>query len=168
MDISKNLPYNTCGYVRAGLSKKIWASLFLIIMICISAFSQSHHSAKQIPYTIAKNYFVKNNFLPQMLTNPKIVTAEVFNSIFGEATTMGEQGKPTMIDFKTQYVIAIVPPATQYTSSIQPVRLAKSGKQILLTYYIKKGEKTSYSSQPFLILIVDSKYKGNIKLIEKK
>jgi hypothetical protein len=167
MHISKNLLADASNNGIGLQFKKIQALLFLIIMICTPAFSNSQHGTKQIPYTIAKNYFVKNNFVPQMLTNHKIETPEAFNLIFGEATTMGDQGKPTVIDFKKQYVIAVIPPATQYSTSIAPVRLVKSAKNILLTYHIKKGEKTSYTSQPCLILIINSEYKGNIKLIEK-
>ena len=51
----------------------------------------------EVPFEVAKNYFFKNNqVIPEY---PKIVSEEEFNKLFGMATTMGEDGKPTAIDF---------------------------------------------------------------------
>ena len=50
-----------------------------------------------IAFEIAKNYFFKNN--QEIPSSPKITTAEEFGKLFGMATTMGEDGKPTEIDF---------------------------------------------------------------------
>ena len=62
-----------------------------------TADTQIDTLVKDVSYILAANYFVKNTV--NQLDNPKIETAEKFNEIFGMATTMGKEGKPTEIDF---------------------------------------------------------------------
>ena len=38
---------------------------------------------------------------------PKITTEEEFNKLFGMATIMGKDGKPTAIDFTKQFVLGV-------------------------------------------------------------
>jgi len=65
---------------------------------------------KEVAFEIAKNYFFKND--QAIPTSPKITTEEDFEKLFGMATTMGEDGKPTEIDFTKKFVLAIVLPVT--------------------------------------------------------
>lgn len=59
--------------------------------------SEDNVESTEIAFEVAKNYFFKNNqVIPEY---PKIVSEEEFNKLFGMATTMGEDGKPTAIDF---------------------------------------------------------------------
>jgi hypothetical protein len=116
-----------------------------------------------IPYAVAQNYFVKNTV--DVIANPKIETEEVFNSYFGAATTMGKNGKPTAVDFNKEFAIAIVLPKTDNTTTIQPVALKKAGDDALvLEYKVAVGDKQSYTSRPFLLVLVDRKLDGNIRL----
>ena len=69
-----------------------------------------------IAFEVAKNYFFKNN--QEIPSSPKITTAEEFGKLFGMATTMGEDGKPTEIDFTKQFVLAIVLPVTNLATEI--------------------------------------------------
>ncbi|WP_336514520.1 hypothetical protein [Pollutibacter soli] len=117
---------------------------------------------ENIPFTIAQNYFVKSTFTGE-LANPKITTEAEFNSIFGMATTMGSGGKPTPIDFANQFVIAVIPSKSDSTISISADDLSKTGNEILLKYSLTKGEKQSFISQSYLLLVVDSKYSGDVK-----
>lgn len=117
---------------------------------------------ENIPYTLAKNYFVKNTFTGE-LANPKISSETEFNAVFGMATTMGAEGKPTPIDFTSQFVIAVIPSKSDTSAIVNPDDLSKTGNEILLKYSITKGEKQSFVSQPYLLLVVDNKYSGEVK-----
>lgn len=121
-------------------------------------------AATSVPFLEAKNYFVKNNVQPENLVNPKITSQAEFDNIFGMATTMGEQGKPTPIDFSKQYVIALVGKPTDKATTLTATSLTKSGNTITLGYTETVGEKQSYTIQPFLILVVDNQYQGDVKL----
>ncbi|MFY7652703.1 MAG: hypothetical protein ACOVQE_08355 [Chitinophagaceae bacterium] len=156
----------------------------LFLLACLSFIFFSHNAMAQkdkaakpvdkqgkkesnIPYTIAKNYFVKNTYVPGSLKNPKIESEAAFNDLFGAAAYMGADGKPTAIDFSKEYVIAVIPNATSNAFTLTPVSLQKKGVNILLSYSYKEGEKLTYSSQPSLLVVVDKKYAGTVKLVKK-
>lgn len=118
--------------------------------------------ATDVPYTEAKNYFVKNTFKEGQLSNPKISSQQQFDAVFGMARTMGENGKPTPIDFTRQYVIAIVIPVTNIATTLSVNTLKQKDNAIILNYDVEEGKKQSYSTQPALLLIVDSTYQGEV------
>ena len=113
----------------------------------------------EVPYEVAKNYFFKND-LDVLPASPKITSEEVFNKLFGLATTMGEDGQPTQIDFAKQFAVAIVLPVTDFATEINPVKLEVAGDSLLYTYQVKTGEKQSYSIQPISIIAIDKKYEN--------
>jgi hypothetical protein len=116
-----------------------------------------------IPYTVAQNYFVKNTV--DSITNPKIETEEAFKTYFGSATTMGKNGKPTAVDFTKEFAIAVVLPKTDIATIIVPVSLKKgSDNSMVFEYKVTLGNKQSYTSRPFLLLVVDKKFDGNLSL----
>ena len=129
--------------------------------------AQNEAKMTAISFTLAKNYFVNNTV--EKLDNPKIETAETFNEIFGMATKMGKDGKPTEIDFKKKYVIAVILPETDLMTSIYPISLQKDEKgKITLTYKTVLGEKQSYRIRPSFAIIVDKTENGSIELKEQK
>lgn len=113
----------------------------------------------EVPFEVAKNYFFKND-LDILPASPKITSEEVFNKLFGVATTMGEDGQPTQIDFAKQFAVAIVLPVTDFATEINPVKLEVAGDSLLYTYQVKTGEKQSYSIQPISIIAIDKKYEN--------
>lgn len=129
--------------------------------------SKAQEATKDVPYTLAEHYFVKNT-VKEFNKDPKITTSEKFNEVFGMATTMGPSGKPTDIDFAKQYVIAIVQPETDYSTRITPVSLQKSGDEIVFTYKIEKGEKQTYTIRPTLAIIVDKAHDGKLVVKEQQ
>jgi hypothetical protein len=103
------------------------------------------------------------------LDNPKIETAEKFNEIFGMATKMGKDGKPTEIDFSKQYVIAVILPETDLSTNVSPISLLKNTKnEITLNYKSVVGQKQSWTSRPNFAIIIDKKENGNVTLKEIK
>jgi hypothetical protein len=166
------------------MKRKIIALATVIILLCTACQNNSKNGNSKnqnpasvetqqkteitdIAFSVAKNYFVKNTV--EKLDNPKIETAEKFNEIFGMATTMGNNGKPTEIDFSKQYVIAVLLPETDLMTTVQPVSLQKNetGK-ITLTYQSVVGKKQSFTTKPNFVIIVDKAETGNIILKEIK
>ena len=132
-----------------------------------SAEVKSETKVEDIDFVLLENYFIKNNVSNSV--NPKIETLEKFNEIFGMATTMGNDGKPTGIDFQKQYVIAMVLPETDLMTTIRPIRLQRNEiGGITLLYKTTVGQTQSFTTRPFLAIIVDKAEDGNIELKELK
>lgn len=131
------------------------------------ATADSSKKSNDIPFTLAKNYFVLNTV--DKLDNPKIETAETFNATFGMATTMGPEGKPTDIDFKTQFVIGVILPETDHMTTIEPVSLQKDAAGNMTFSYKKVvTEKMSSTIRPGIQVIVSNSEKGSVALKEIK
>lgn len=116
-----------------------------------------------IPYIVAEHYFVRNDL--SVLPPEKIVSEINFNANFGMAATMDNNGMPTKIDFKHQYVISVTLPETNIHTEIVPIKLKKADDgKIIFSYRIKLGEKLTYTMIPSLLIVVDKKYDGPVVL----
>ena len=114
--------------------------------------------SSEVPFTVAEHYFFnKGQDIP---VNPKITSEELFKQLFGMATMMGENGKPTEIDFSKQFVLAVVLPVTDINTEINPVKVEEKGDTLFYHYDVKTGEKQSFSIQPLSIIILDKKYEN--------
>lgn len=116
-----------------------------------------------IPYIIAEHYFVRNDL--HVLPPKKIVSEAELNANFGMAAVMGTDGMPAKIDFSHQYVISVTLPETNLLTEIVPISLKKTDAGgVVFTYQIKRGEKSTYTTIPLLLIIVESKYDGALVL----
>ena len=114
--------------------------------------------SSEVPFTVAEHYFFnKGQDIP---VNPKITSEELFKQLFGMATVMGENGKPTKIDFSKQFVLAVVLPVTDINTEINPVKVEEKGDTLFYHYDLKTGERQSFSIQPLSIIILDKKYEN--------
>ena len=142
-------------------------SMLLAIVACTNDSTGSvkpREEAVEIPFEVAKNYFFRND--QQIPNSPKITTEEDFNKFFGMATVMGEDGKPTTIDFTKQFVLAVVYPETDTDLEINPINVKTRGNSLIYTYEAKAGEKQSFTIQPFSIIILDKQYENyEVKLV---
>jgi hypothetical protein len=120
-----------------------------------------------IPFTELKNYFVKNDYKDAELQGIKIKTQSDFDKIFGMAPTMGEGAQPLLIDFATQYVIALIAKTSDNDTKLAINSLNKKDNNILLTYNQTVGEKQSYTSRHVKLLLVDNKYQGELEIQKK-
>lgn len=136
----------------------------LMLLSCKSSTNTDKGQVESVPYAVVKGYFLKNDADLSLLKNGKITTEKDFFDLFGSATVMGKDGKPTTIDFSRQYVIAVVGDKTDLSVSMTPLTLQKDGDSLTFTYDYKEGEKQSYTTQPLLIVAVDSKYDGSVVL----
>lgn len=125
------------------------------------------HDKADVPFTVAKNYFLKNTV--ETLDHPKFTTSEEFEENFGMATTMGESGKPTPIDFSKQYVIAVALPETNVETKLEPIDLIQDEQgDLTFTYKKEEGEELSHTISPSLIVLVDNEYQGEVKVQERQ
>ena len=66
-------------------------------------------------------------------------------------------------------VIAIVLSKTENATTIQPVALKKDANHSLVfEYKVAVGDKQSYTSRPFLLVLVDKKWEGQVQLKKVK
>ena len=142
----------------------IFAALAIITMAAcnqkqtsaIVSTSDAEVESNEIAFEVAKNYFFNND--QEIPASPKITTSDEFRKLFGMATTMGKDGKPTEIDFTKQFVLAIVLPVTSLATDINPVRLEAQGDTLFYFYDAKTGNAQSFSTQPISLIILDRKY----------
>ena len=136
-------------------------AVLLAMVACLNkpvSTIEDNEESSVVAFEVAKNYFFKNDqVIPEY---PKITTEEEFTKLFGMATTMGKDGKPTAIDFTKQFVLAIVLPETDFATEINPVKVEEKGDSLLYTYEVKTGEKQSFSIQPVSIIILDKQYEN--------
>lgn len=136
----------------------------LSIALCISALlllSQCSISRKvaakayPIGFSELHNYYVLNTHKPKKIERKIITSEEEFYSIFGEAAVMGTNGNPTPVNFKTQFVLAVILPETNRVVNMYPESVLENGNAVIFNYIVNKGEKTSYTMVPFTAIALD-------------
>lgn len=141
----------------------------LLIIAAISAtmlFCACKGGLKDVPCRIADRYFVSNKV--DSIPMRPITTQDDFDSLFGMATVMGENGKPTAIDFSNEYVLAVSIPATNRNTSLEFESLKQDNVgNMVFAYRRVDGEEMSYTIRPLLMIVVDKKYQGDIVFQEK-
>lgn len=143
--------------------KNLTNKLSIIGFLCLSFIAFACKSYDEIPYTLAKNYFVKNNYPDRNLHMLKITDKEKFNSIFGMAPLMGEGGQPTPIDFSKSFAIALIDNTSNTSEGISVKSLVMGNGRLNLTYDLDRNEKPSSAYfRHFTILIVDKKYEAQV------
>jgi hypothetical protein len=127
----------------------------------------THTENMEIPYTIMQRYFVLNTFTKDNLPQAKIDNQATFESIFGMATVMGENGRPTSIDFSKEYVIAITDKISSQLVEFTPRKLYREKNQLIFEYTKKTDIKEqSYTMRPLLMIKVSKEYQGEVVLKE--
>ncbi len=126
------------------------------------------NSAKSeaIPYSVAQNYFVKNTYKNTEIQALKITSQQDFDTYFGAATTMSENGKATPINWEKSNVIAVIVPETNLSTVLSAVNLSQKNKTIVLNYQITEGAKQTFTTKPILLLVIDKKWNGEV-ILEK-
>lgn len=127
--------------------------------------SEINDDSKEIPFSIAEHYFVKNNYDKTGVL--KITTQEEFDEIFGAAAVMGKDGLPTKIDFSSSYIIAVIGETSNKEPKIKINDLKQKGDSLFLDYSITENKEVSYTTKPTEILILENKYQGIIKADKK-
>ena len=84
-----------------------------------------------------------------------VFVAAFFGAVFGAAAVMGRNGQPTSIDFRHQFVIAVILPETSRQTQIETVMVNRVGDRLYYSYIIREGHMTSYTTRPFAAVVVD-------------
>ena len=150
--------------------KKYIPIIYLLTLVSFFSTGQIKNTkiskAIDIPFQIINGYFVKNTFTNDYFPKAKITTQEEFDNIFGAAAFMGENGTPTAINFKKQYVIAVLEKETDLNTTITPVSLKKVANKILFECKIITGKSQSFTIKPLMMILVDKKYIEKIEVIK--
>lgn len=136
------------------LSIMFCAAALLMLTQC-SISRKIEANAYPIDFTELRNYYVVNSHKPKKLERKIINTEEEFRNIFGEAAVMGADGNPTPVNFKTQFVLAVILPETNRVVSMYPENVLENGNAVIFNYKVDKGEKTSYTMVPFTAIALD-------------
>lgn len=155
--------------------------IFILCMIGISIISCSHNqqsiapgstddniliSSKHIPYTLASNYFVRNDFKINKTIKPYIDSLKEFELIFGVATTMVDKSKPTSINFEEEIVIPIILDETNVGTTIKVKDIYLNGNTLKVRYVVKEFEPITYVIQPSEVIIIKRKYLKNLNQLK--
>ena len=139
-----------------------FAALFMSACIGVAPKTDANgngpHSADSlIAYRIADRYFLRNDV--KFPDDPIVTTQAQFDSLFGCAPVMGENGLPTKIDFQREFVIGISLPETNDETNIVPGEMTMNDDILKLNYAVNVGEQNrSFSIKPLMLLIVERKY----------
>ena len=142
------------------IEKTLIALAALIVLSACSGRERplTGNGETEVAFEVARNYFFKND--RQIPSSPKITTAEEFGRLFGMAATMGENGRPTAIDFDREFVLAIVLPVTDVETEIVPLSVVAKGNTLYYSFQVNRGQEQSFSIQPTSIIILDKKYEN--------
>ncbi len=144
--------------MKKTLSIIVMAVMMLLCCNCSTSkeLRQAQEGAQTVPYTVLKNYFVRNDVDASRLQRLIIDNEGDFNAYFGPAALMG--GMPTDINWKTQFVIAIVLPETDRTMNVIPLEVKQSPGNVIFKYQLNRGRKTGYRQVPFSAIAVNRAY----------
>ncbi|PRY35943.1 hypothetical protein CLV58_11371 [Spirosoma oryzae] len=121
-----------------------------------------------VPFTVIQRYFVKNT-VKNAPANPRIDDRATFDKLFGAAAVMGTNGLPTSIDFANQSVIAVISPETNRATELLPVSLVKRADgKLVFSYRKKTGATQTYTTRPFLAVLIDKHVTGTVVLSEQR
>lgn len=111
-------------------------------------------SAESVDYTVANGYFVRND-APKDI--PAIIsTRPEFESVFGMATVMGPDGRPTAIDFSKQCVVPVILPPTQHPTELIVEKVSKSDGAITVSCSaLKDAQAATFIMQPCAVVVID-------------
>ena len=133
--------------------------LFTLLAVAMLAgcnpLSKIEKAGYPINYTELMNYYVLNTIDVSKTQRLVINSQATFDSYFGEAAVMGHNGQPTVVNFKTQYVLAVVLPATDRQTEVIPGEVVQNGNTVVMNYRVNKGAKTSYRMVPFAAIAID-------------
>lgn len=137
-----------------------------ILLIAALLSLASCEQVSDIPFEEVKNYFFRNG--AEIPENPIIDSSEQFESLFGTAAFMGKDGTPTPVDFKKEFVIAVVYPVIDLATELAPESLRKEDGKLVFTYLETTGEQQSWTIQPVLLIKVDRKYRAEAARLERR
>jgi hypothetical protein len=153
-------------------------SPFALMLVCLTQFwfscattpseNQTETKAKvdTIAFTPVKNYFVNNTLDSSGLF--VVNSNENRLALFGMATVMGPNGKPTEYNAETQTLLAYILPETDTATDIIPLRVERIDSNTLqFCCRITRGDSAmSYRIRPFSAVIIEKQAQQQIRFLE--
>lgn len=132
-------------------------ALLAVVLLCANCSITRKIEADAVPmgYTELQNYYVNNTVSVTQPFRHVFTTEEEFSRYFGEAATMSPNGQPTAVNWGTQYVMAVINPTTDRATRMYPVSVLQNGNSIIFNYKVEKGEKQSYTTTPYVAVVLD-------------
>ena len=143
----------------------LFAATILLSNSCSSTKSGDAVLNQEVPYKLAKGYFVKND-ADAAIENTKFGNQQDFDKVFGMATTMGENGKPTDIDFTKEFVVAQIEDPSTQKLELKPISVRKNANILEIKYRKIVGANQSYTTQQVMVLVIDNRYNGDVNFVE--
>lgn len=137
------------------MKQVVLALITVAMLVGCSPLSKIEKEGYPINYTELANYYVLNNVDVSKTQRLVINSQQTFEAYFAEAAVMGRNGQPTMVNFKTQYVLAVVLPETDRQTEVIPGEVVQNGNTIVMNYRVNKGAKTTYRMVPFAAIAID-------------
>ena len=132
-------------------------SLAAVALLCCqcapSPYQLAKKGAKSVPFTELEHYYVRNDVDCRQTQRLILDNKEDFEAFFGEGAVTG--GMPTDINWKRQFVVAILLPVTRKTTMVTPLEVKQSPGNVILYYRVITGRKTSYTMVPFTAVALD-------------
>ena len=132
-------------------------SLAAVALLCCqcdtSQYQRAKKGAKSVPFTELEHYYVRNDVDCRQIQRLILDNKEDFEAYFGKGAVMG--GMPTDINWKRQFVVAILLPVTRKTTMVTPMEVKQSPGNVILYYRVITGRKTSYTMVPFTAVALD-------------
>lgn len=137
-------------------------AIYILTIIVVTAVCTQCNPLKKIEaqayplnYTELLNYYVKSGVVSKKIQRVVFDNETHFQQYFGEAAVMGRNGQPTPVNFKTQYVVAIILPVTDKDTQVIPAEISQVENTVIVNYRVKKGKKLGYNTIPFTAVAID-------------
>lgn len=145
--------------MKTTIQMKIIIAVLLFFYMSKIAFAQAKYPVS-LPFQKVDNYFVLHSIPSGKTRLLKITSQKEFDTYFGMATTMGEEGKPTSIDFNTHFVLAIIYSYTNQLVDLVPVNINQTAKKkAQFQYRFKSNGTQSALLRPSVMILMNKEYK---------
>lgn len=135
--------------------KQFLLAAIVALLVGCNPLTKIEKAGYPINYTELDNYYVNNNIEASKIQRLIINSQATFESYFGQGAVMGRGGQPTPVNFKTQFVLAVLLPETDRVTDVVPGEVVLSGNTIVMNYRVVRGERTSYRLVPFTAIAID-------------
>lgn len=140
---------------------------FIFLSSCSSSHQMTRNqttisSDQVVEYQLARNYFIKNTVTEAVPS--KISSQEEFDTYFGIARVMGDDGEATPIDFSSEYVIVADFEDTNKRVEMVPIGLHQEDQNLIFQFKVTEGAVSSAITRPFLLIVVSQENQGEVVL----
>ncbi|MBP5560846.1 MAG: hypothetical protein J6X70_03480, partial [Muribaculaceae bacterium] len=136
------------------------ALVAIVAAMSLTSCDMNFYGGTPTAYGQLDNYYVINDYYNQYYYDnsaSKLVITDSyeFRQVFGQASINNRYGVPTDVDFRREFVVAVILPVTNRYTEIEPVSVNREGDRVYFTYQVYRGAMQSYYTQPFTAVVLD-------------